>query len=148
MRPASLLFNHKPEWAERLGELTDLPQKDQAEGIRFRCPGGNLANVSIRKGRVVGRQPRFRWPVVFDFPADFPERLERFKEASGLSWRSLARLLGVNPYRLREWRFKAVIPSSIHLFLLLTLSESMGLREGILMRPDRDAPAAWNESIG
>ena len=31
-----------------------------------------------------------------EFPQDFPERLERFKQAAGLTWRGLARLLKVN----------------------------------------------------
>ena len=80
--------------------------------------------------------------VEFDFPRDFPERLALFKEASGLSWKALARLLGVRPYRLWQWRERGVAPSPAHLFLLLTIAESMGLRDGVLMRPDRDMPAA------
>ena len=35
---------------------------------------------------------------------DFPKRLERLKEASGLSWRGMARALGVDPKQLRRWR--------------------------------------------
>lgn len=78
----------------------------------------------------------------FVFPGDFPERLVRFKEASGMSWRSMAQLLGVSPYRLREWRFKGVVPGSAHLFNLLTLADRIGLRDGVLMCPDRDIPTA------
>ena len=37
-------------------------------------------------------------------PEDFGRRLERLKEASGLSWRGLARALGVDPKRLAHWR--------------------------------------------
>ena len=55
-----------------------------------------------------------------------------------MSWRTVARLLGVSPYRLREWRFRGVVPGSAHLFYLLTLAESMGLRDRVLMCPDRD----------
>ena len=55
-----------------------------------------------------------------------------------MSWRSIARLLGVSPYRLREWRCSGVVPNSAHLFYLLTLAESMGLRDRVLMCPDRD----------
>ena len=55
-----------------------------------------------------------------------------------MSWRSIARLLGVSPYRIREWRCRGVVPSSAHLFYLLTLAESMGLRDRVLMCPDRD----------
>ena len=90
----------------------------------------------------MGVQQRVYRPVDFQFPKDFPERLKLFKEASGLSWKSLARLLGVRPYRLWQWREMGGAPSPAHLFLLLTIAESMGLRDGILMCPDRDMPAS------
>lgn len=53
-------------------------------------------------------------------PRDFAQRLERLKEASGLSWRGLARALGVDPKQLARWR-KGVEPCggamhSIHRF--------------------------------
>ena len=80
-------------------------------------------------------------PLGHGFPPDFPERLERFREASGLSWRSLASMLGVTTYRLSLWR-RGTVPSGEHLFLLLTLAEAMGLRGGVLMRPERDLPRA------
>ena len=53
-------------------------------------------------------------------PEDFGRRLERLKEASGLSWRGLGRALGVDPKRLGQWR-KGVEPCggamhSIHRF--------------------------------
>ena len=98
--------------------------------------------AKTERSRDVGVQQRVYRPVDFEFPKDFPERLKLFKEASGLSWKSLARLLGVRPYRLWQWRERGVAPSPAHLFLLLTIAESMGLRDGILMCPDRDMPAA------
>ena len=52
----------------------------------------------------MGRQRRIYQPVYYEFPRDFPDRLERFKKETGLTWNALARRLGVNPYRLREWR--------------------------------------------
>ncbi len=81
------------------------------------------------------------------FPPDFPERLERFKEASGLSWRAIARMLGVSLHRLRQWRNKGVAPSPAHLFLLLTIAESIGLRDGILMCPERDLPDGFDQDV-
>ena len=53
-------------------------------------------------------------------PDDFAQRLERLKEASGLSWRGLARALGSDPKQLARWR-KGVEPCggamhSIHRF--------------------------------
>ena len=88
----------------------------------------------------MGVQKRVHRPVEFDFPPDFPDRLTRFKEASGLSWKALARLMGVRPYRLWRWRKRGVVPSPARLFLLLTLAEEMGLRDRILMCPERDLP--------
>ncbi len=78
-------------------------------------------------------------PVVSDLPDDFGERIEEFRVASGLGVRSLARLLGVRPYRLREWR-RGVAPASGHLYALVTIAAALGL-QGILVRPDRDLPA-------
>ena len=43
-------------------------------------------------------------------PDDFGERLERLKEASGLSRRGFAKALGVDPKQLRMWRRKGVEP--------------------------------------
>lgn len=74
----------------------------------------------------MGRQRRVHRRVVPVFPDDFPQRLERFREATGLSWRSLARKIGVSPYRMREWR-RGVVPGSTHLFALICLAEEMGL---------------------
>lgn len=93
----------------------------------------------------MGVQQRVRRPVQFDFPSDFPDRLALFKEASGLSWKALARLLGVRPYRLWQWRERRVVPNATHLFQLLTLAEAMGLRDGVLMCPNLDLPAGIDQ---
>ncbi len=61
-----------------------------------------------------------------EFPSDFPERLERFRQAAGLSWRGLARRLKVNARVVRRWRAGAK-PGSGHLIALLDLAAGMGL---------------------
>ena len=38
------------------------------------------------------------------FPPDFPDRLVRLKEASGLTWTALARAIGVDRKQVRRWR--------------------------------------------
>ena len=86
----------------------------------------------------MGRQRRIHQAVYHEFPQDFPQRLERFKEETGLTWNALARRLGVNPYRLREWR-RGIVPDSTHLFFLLTLAEKLEFR-GIFICPDNDMP--------
>ena len=55
------------------------------------------------------------------FPNDFPERLERFKEVAGLSWRKLALCLGVEPRRVESWR-RGVVPNGGALYGLIQLS--------------------------
>ena len=60
------------------------------------------------------------------FPKDFPRRLERFKEASGLTWREIARRLGTNTLTLRRWRAGAQ-PNSKHFLALLELAQELGL---------------------
>ena len=88
----------------------------------------------------MGVQQRVHRPIEYDLPTDFAERLELFKKASGLSWKALARLLGVSLHRLRQWRNKGASPNPAHLFLLMTIADVMGLRDGILMQPSRDLP--------
>ncbi|MDE2838080.1 MAG: hypothetical protein OXL97_11335 [Chloroflexota bacterium] len=65
------------------------------------------------------------------FPEDFPQRLERFKDAAGLSWRGLARRLRVSIRCV--WRWKAGMrPDPGHLFCLFATAEEMGLLHIIL----------------
>ena len=62
-----------------------------------------------------------------DFPEDFPQRLKRFKEESGLSWAEIARRLRVDRETVRRWRKKGVHPTGEHLMALLALADSFGL---------------------
>ena len=80
-------------------------------------------------------QPDLSSPATF--PDDFKDRLVRFKEASGLSWKSLAKQLGVKPHRLREWR-RGVTPSTTNLIHLLGLAERLGLGNELLLGEARD----------
>ena len=61
-------------------------------------------------------------------PDDFPKRLERLKEASGLSWRGMARAIGVDHKLLLRWR-KGAVPSggSMHLLYLFAARVDGGL---------------------
>ena len=63
---------------------------------------------------------------LYEFPADFPECLRRFKEASGLSWSELARRLGTSPLTIRRW-MQGVQPTSHYLLALQDLAEELGL---------------------
>ena len=60
------------------------------------------------------------------FPEDFPQGLERFKEASGLTWSELARRLGTNPLTLRPLA-RRTRPNALHLLALQGLAASLEL---------------------
>ena len=75
------------------------------------------------------------------FPSDFPERLERFREAAGLSSRGLARRLRVDSRMLRRWR-KGTQPDSGHLVAMFSLAAEMGLLHILL--PAVSEPKAFN----
>ena len=45
------------------------------------------------------------------FPEDFPQRLRRLKEASGLTWTAFALAIGVDLKQLHRWLKKGVEPS-------------------------------------
>ena len=53
------------------------------------------------------------------FPEDFPDRLRRLKEASGLTWAALAQAIGVDRKQLRRWLKKGVEPSGRPMMSLL-----------------------------
>ena len=61
----------------------------------------------------------------YTFPGDFPQRLEKFRQQSGLSWAELARRLGTYPHTLWRWRNLAVRPSAEHMLALLDLAHSL-----------------------
>lgn len=54
-------------------------------------------------------------------PEDFPQRLNRFKAATGLTWDALAGCLGVDPRQLERWR-RGTKPCGDGLFALLMLA--------------------------
>ncbi len=64
---------------------------------------------------------------IYIVPEDFPERLERFKEDSGLSWAELNRRVGTHPQTMRRWRKTQTHPSTRHMLALLDLADSLGL---------------------
>ena len=68
----------------------------------------------------------FRDP--FALPDDFPERLVRFKEASGLSWEEIARRIGTYPHTVWRWKEGLGRPNAQHMMALLDLADSFGLR--------------------
>jgi transcriptional regulator with XRE-family HTH domain len=54
-------------------------------------------------------------------PEDFPQRLNRLKRASGLSWDGMAACLGVDPRQLQRWR-QGTAPCGDALFAIFRLA--------------------------
>ena len=65
--------------------------------------------------------------ISYAFPEDFPQRLERFKKESGLSWAEIARRLGTYPHTLWRWKNVGVRPSAEHMMALLDLADELKL---------------------
>ena len=77
------------------------------------------------------RQERVYHVEPEEFPQDFPERLDSFRQAAELSWRELARRLKVNARIVRRWKAGAK-PGPGHLVNLLELAAGMGLLHHLL----------------
>ena len=68
-------------------------------------------------------------------PDDFPERLERLREASGLTWSGMARAIGVSPKQIYRWR-KGVEPCGGALQSLYEFADSIPGGLAILLGKD------------
>ena len=60
----------------------------------------------------------------YDFPDDFPERLRRFQEESGLSWSEIARRIGTYRHTVWRWTEGKVRPNVKHMMALLELAKT------------------------
>ena len=65
--------------------------------------------------------------VTYQVPHDFPERLERFKEESGLSWAEIIRRLDIHHETMRRWRKGRARPSMRNMMALVALARPLGL---------------------
>ena len=65
--------------------------------------------------------------TVYVLPGDFPQRLKRFREASGLPWSEIVRRLGISAYTVWRWHEAGVRPHYRQLNALLSLAEDLGL---------------------
>ena len=73
------------------------------------------------------RRRRARTPrAVYAYRGDFGETLARIKEASGLTWSELARLLGTTTLNLWRWR-NGVRPNVDQLLALQDLARRLDL---------------------
>ena len=65
--------------------------------------------------------------ITYVLPDDFPQRLERFQEESGLSWSEIARRLRTYRHTVWRWAEGRVRPNYQHRKALMELAESLGL---------------------
>lgn len=82
------------------------------------------------------RQPYRRAEPVF--PADFPQRIERLKQASGLPWRQFALRIGADRSTVRLWR-NGGQPSGVYLLSLIALARETPNGEDILLGRGSDS---------
>jgi len=68
-----------------------------------------------------------RQRTVYVLTGDFAQGLEAFKEASGLPWAGMARLLGTSGLNLWRWRKRGVLPNMQHLLAIQELADGMGM---------------------
>jgi len=68
-------------------------------------------------------------------PEDFPERLERLKQATGLSWEGVAMCLGVDVRQVQRWR-RGTEPCGGALFALFRLADRIPDGLDLLLRED------------
>ena len=80
-----------------------------------------------RTGDSMPRQRIHHSRVTYQVPHDFPERLERFKEESGLTWAEIARRLGTYRHTVWRWAEGKIRPNCQHRKALLALADSLGL---------------------
>ena len=88
----------------------------------------------------MGRRQQYVYNIEPEhFPEDFPERLDHFRQAAGLTWRGLARELRVSDRTVRRWKAGAKVGSG-HLVSLFALAARLGLLHHLL--PEAGAPVA------
>ena len=63
----------------------------------------------------------------YELHDDFPERLKRFQEESGLSWSEIARRLGTYRHTVWRWAEGKARPNYPHRKALMELADSLGL---------------------
>lgn len=81
-----------------------------------------------------------------EFPEDFPERLERLRDACDLSWRGLARALRLHPRSLRRWR-RGAKPDAAHLLALLGFAADRGLLHCLMPTAQPAGPGRAGEGL-
>lgn len=72
-------------------------------------------------------------PSGAEFPDDFPQRLERLRESSRLTWRALARELDVSVRSVYRWR-AGTRPDAAHMLAIVEFATERELLDCLLGR--------------
>ena len=80
-----------------------------------------------------------------ELPENFVDRLNRLKEASGLTWSAFSEAIGADPKRVRRWRKEGIKPSggAYHCLVRLAFLIPGGLR--ILLEGEGFRMTFWDE---
>ena len=103
-------------WTADRGRSRAIPRTRPLEIVR----------QSSRRTGSMPRQRTHHSGITYVFPDDFPHRLERFKEESGLSWAEVARRPGISPLNMRRWK-AGKRPNLRHQVALLELADQLDL---------------------
>ena len=97
----------------------------------------------------MGRRQQYVYHIEPEhFPEDFPNRLDRFRQAAGFTWRGLARELRVSDRTVRRWKAGAKVGSG-HLISLFALAARLGLLHNLLPEAgERVADADFDTKSG
>ena len=79
------------------------------------------------------------------FPADFAQRLDRFRQAAGFTWRGLARELWVNANTVGRWKAGSGVGSG-HLVSLFALAARLGLLHHLLSEAGEPGSSAAGDT--
>lgn len=82
---------------------------------------------------MIRRKAPYRRPRCPALPEDLPERIERLKDAAGISWREFAKRIGTEPKTVRRWRCGTRQPSSKFILALVRFADEDPLRLEILL---------------
>ena len=109
-----------PGGADGPARTTDSPNSRSGQTAE-------ASGESLWKADQMPRQRIHHTRETYGFPDDFPERLERFQEESGLSWAEIARRLDVHHETIRRWRKGRARPSMRNMMALVALARPLGL---------------------
>ena len=97
------------------------PERDTSKALSAARRRG-----SRKDRRAMPRQRTRHSRITYALPDDFPQRLERVQEESGLSWSEIARRIETFRHTVWRWADGRVRPNNHHWEALVELANSPG----------------------